>query len=330
MVSNLFFSFSGREPGSEAQASLPPAGVMLPTQTPTSFMSVEASREVLSSGQLHVNLEIVTDGAATGDGGNSWGGHQTRIVHTQDGVFTAYTVHGGGYFSRGWRLAWRKGDGTWPVIAQGEAGREPVNLLASPDGTLHIIGWPNGTGTLWSGKPSNGTITMQVSSIPGVASGFWPYNSAGIDHLGNLCVLTSGGEQPGEFRWACYLPAQTQWISGTIQTDYRYCYTYVFPHPNRGLSLVATRDVLWETLGYAKPAGEFDYVFNAFRYWHTDDISTTPIQERTFLKKYQQHNFPRHFWMLRLMLTWTPKGKCTFCIHVGGQVPAGNSNIGTE
>ena len=136
---------------------------------------------------------------------------------------------------------------------------------------------------------------MQVSSIPGVASGFWPYNSAGIDHLGNLCVLTSGGEQPGEFRWACYLPAQTQWISGTIQTDYRYCYTYVFPHPNRGLSLVATRDVLWETLGYTKPAGEFDYVFNAFRYWHTDDISTTPTQERTFLEEVPTTQFPAPF-----------------------------------
>ncbi len=87
-----------------------------------------------------LNLEIVTDGAATGDGGNSWGGHQTRIVHTRDGVFTAYTVPGDGYTSREWRLAWRKEDGSWSVIAQGGAGREPVNLLASPDRTLNIIG----------------------------------------------------------------------------------------------------------------------------------------------------------------------------------------------
>src|SRR3989339_132503 len=292
----LLFSFSSRELLSEAQVSiLTNAAATLPAPSPVSPVLTQLSKDVLSSRKLHLNLEIVTDGAVTGDGGNSWGGHQTRIVRTQDGVFTAYTVPGDGYTSREWRLAWRNDNGTWPVIAQGGAGREPVNLLASPDGTLNIIGWPNGTGTIWSGKPSNGTITMQSSSIPGVASGFWPYNSAGIDHLGNLCVLSSGGEQPGEFRWACYLPAETQWISGTTEIDYRYTYTYMFPRPDRGLSLVATRDVLWETLGYTKPEGAFDYVFNAFRYWRTDDMSTTPIQELTFLEEAPTTQFPEPY-----------------------------------
>jgi len=182
--------------------------------------------------QIHqTNLEIVTDNAATGDGGNSWGGHQTRIVHTEDGVFTAYTVEGGGYFAREWRLAWRQNDGTWSVIAQGLAGREPVNLLASPDRTLHIIGWPNGVGTMWSGKPESSTLALDTTVIPNVATGYWPYGSAGIDEAGNLCVLSStGGEEPGgTFDWACYLPSQTRWITQTSELDYRYCYTYMFP-----------------------------------------------------------------------------------------------------
>jgi hypothetical protein len=37
-------------------------------------------------------VELVTDQALVGDGGNSWGGHQTRIVRTKDGIFLAYTV----------------------------------------------------------------------------------------------------------------------------------------------------------------------------------------------------------------------------------------------
>ncbi len=142
------------------------------------------------------SLEIVTDKAATGDGGNPWGGHQTRIVRTNDGVFTAYTVEGSGYFDRKWRLAWRQEDGTWPVVAQGDAGKDPVNLLASPDGTLHVIGWPNETGTMWSGKPEGNQIVMTKEKIPGVSHSNWPYSSAGIDAEGNLCVLSTQGAKP--------------------------------------------------------------------------------------------------------------------------------------
>lgn len=230
-------------------------------------------------------LEIVADNAATGDGGNSWGGHQTRIVRTVDGVFTAYTDEGGGYFSREWRLAWRQEDGTWPVVAQGIAGREPVNLLASPDGTLYVVGWPSGIGTVWTGKPDNGTLQMTASTVPGVASGYWPYNSAGIDSAGNLCILSSSGEKPGYLDIACYRPAEGDWSTRSIEIDYRHCYTYVFPQPGGALSLVSTRDVLWETLGYEKPPGAFDYVFNAFRYWRTTNFTSEPLQELTFVEQ---------------------------------------------
>jgi hypothetical protein len=239
-------------------------------------------------------IETVTDNAATGDGGNSWGGHQTRIVHTEDGIFTAYTVEGGGYFSREWRLATRQANGTWAVIAQGGAGREPVNLLASPDGTLSVIGWPNGVGTIWSGKPESGTLTMTATTIPNVATGYWPYNSAGIDQVGNLCALSStGGENPGgTFDWACYLPSQSRWITQTNELDYRYCYTYVFPDPDRQLSLVSTRDVRWEALGYQKPPGASDYVFNAFRYWRTRNVISETIQQLSYAEEAPTDQYP--------------------------------------
>ena len=38
--------------------------------------------------------ELITDKAVSGDGGNHWGPHKTRIVRTQDGVFTVYAVAG--------------------------------------------------------------------------------------------------------------------------------------------------------------------------------------------------------------------------------------------
>jgi len=242
-------------------------------------------------------LEIVTNNAAIGNGGNNWGGHQTRIVHTQQGIFTAYTVEGSGEFSRVWQLAQRQSDGTWAIIAQGDAGMNPVNLLASPDGTLHIIGWPNGFGTMYSGKPQNGKIAITSERIPNKYQGNFPYSSAGIDASGNLCILSSdGGQTPGgTFSWACYLPSKSQWVPQNSQLDFKYCYTYVFTGPNGQLSLVATRDVRWSALGYSQPPGSFDYVFNAFRYWRTNDINSDPIKVLTFAEEVPTEQYPEPF-----------------------------------
>lgn len=246
-----------------------PSLTPLPSSTPTPQPLVYQSA-----------VELITNDAAVGDGGNNWGGHQSRIVHTQDGVFTAYTVDGGNPLSRNWKLVQRQLNGTWLVIAEGIAGREPVNLLASPDGTLHVIGWPGGAATMWSGKSNNGTLTMTAEKIPDLASGNWPYSSAGTDASGDLCVLSSlGGDTAiGWFKWACYIPSESKWISQASKLDYRFAYTYVFPRLDRQLALVSTRDVLWSALGYKQPANAFDYVFNAFGYWSTNDITSTPIQ----------------------------------------------------
>ena len=76
----LLISFSSRELLSEAQVSiLTNAVATLPAPSPVPPVLTQISKDVLSSRELHLNLKIVTDGAATGDGGNSWGGHQTRM-----------------------------------------------------------------------------------------------------------------------------------------------------------------------------------------------------------------------------------------------------------
>ncbi len=246
-------------------------------------------------------LEIVASNTISGDGGNAWGGHQTRIVRTLDGVFTAYMVQGSDYLSKEWRLAWRQEDGTWPVVAQGIGGREPVNLLASPDGTLHVIGWPGGIGTIWSGKPISHSLQMTASLIPGVAEGNWPYGSAGIDAAGNLCVVNTNeiyqNDQTvgGAYDWSCFVAAANKWVPKRSEFDYRYAYTYVFPRSNGELSLVATRDVRWEQLGYVKPTDAFDYVFNAFRYWHTADLQGEPLQVLNFAEEPPTAAYPDVF-----------------------------------
>lgn len=272
------------------------------------------------------NLEVITDSAATGDGGNAWGGHQTRIVHTKDGVFTAYTGEGSGYLDRKWKLTRRQEDGTWSVIAEGIAGREPVNLLTSPDGALYIVGWPDGVGTLWSGKPVGDQIIMVKESIPGMPVTDWPYSSAGIDSNGNVCVLASeGGQTPGGvFHWSCYLPAQKKWIHTATQLDYKFAYTYVFPQLDGELSIVSTRDVRWSALGYELPAGVFDYVFNAIGYWHSDNIESEPLMRLYFREEKPTESFLYAFLNAQEDSYLDSFGNLHILYHIEGESTNGN------
>jgi hypothetical protein len=215
-------------------------------------------------------LELVTGDAVAGDGGNAWGGHQCRIVRTRDGVFTAWTVAGKDDMSREWRLARRERE-RWRIVGSGVAGREPVNLLASPDGTVHVIGWPDGKARIWSGKPGGDKVSLRESLVPGLVEGHWAYGAAGIDGARELCVPFSEGDKPGAFRWARRGGGTDAWTGGTAVLDYRHCYTYVFPDAEGGATLVSSRDVKWESLGYAKPRGEFDYAFNAFGLWRISE-----------------------------------------------------------
>jgi len=253
-----------------------------------------SSVEVFSQLQtIDVDLEIITTNAlAGGDGGNQWGGHQCRIVRIPEGIFTIYTSGDENHFERQWHLMQRKATG-WHEIAVDKSGREPVNLMAGPDGMLHIIGWPGYQGTMWSGIPKNGEIKLTNEKIIAVYNGSHPYNSAGIDSAGNICVISSvdDNEVGGRFQWAYYDAAQKQWQGRVSFIDYRHCYTYVFPHPDRAISLVSTRDVRWQTMGYQQPPNTFAYVFNAFRYWIIEDINQ-PLLEMVFLEETPTPEFP--------------------------------------
>jgi hypothetical protein len=247
-------------------------------------------------------IEVVTNNAATF---NPKGGNQTRIVHTQDGVFTAYIVEHNGDYDHEWRLAKRQSDGTWAVIAQGDAGAFPVNLLASPDGTLNVVGWSNGIGMMWSGKPKDGKLVMTSAIIPKAVQGDLPYPAAGIDANGNLCVISVNPNRTGslnlgkstdaELRWAFYIPSQSRWVTQIYEVDYRYCYAYVFPGPNGQLSLVSTRDCSRELLGIAQPPGTNPWIFNAFRYWRTNDVSSETIQVLSFAEELPTDQYPNPF-----------------------------------
>jgi hypothetical protein len=236
-----------------------------------------------------VTLEVVTDNADNSADGNAWGGHQCRIVRTNQGVFTAYLVAGDDQMNKKWKLAHRQEQG-WNVIAEGLAGREPVNLLASPDGTLHIIAWPNRQPTLWSGLPAGGEVSLKSELLPFTTDDY-PYASAGIDRNGNIFVLASQ-LSPDFFKYSIRDITTGNWTTHTKELDFRHCYSYMLPDNNGGLFVVSTRDVEWSDLGLTKPDGAFDYAFNAFSLFGSSDYLSVPIERKAYIKEEQTTEFP--------------------------------------
>lgn len=256
------------------------------------FQPVQAAEDVQI---VQTPIEIITHEAAPGDGGNSWGGHQSRIVRTAEGVFSAFTVATGDDLNREWRLVWRQAANDWLMIAQGISGREPVNLLTAPDGTLYLVGYPAGIGTLWSGQPHDGNIDLHVQLIPGMEVGYWQYSAAGMDAAGNLCLVSSeGGGVGGRFRIACLRHGTDEWRTTTHELDYRYAYAYIFPS-QEGLSIIGTRDVEWGALGYQQPSGAFDYVFNALAWFYSTEVGNARFERRSFIEEQPTTAYPHVF-----------------------------------
>jgi hypothetical protein len=225
-------------------------------------------------------VEVISTAVGSGDGGNAWGGQQPKVARTADGVFAVYSTDQGtdegGFISRTWQLVRRQANGTWQPITSGIAGREPASLMALPSGKLAVFAWPGGEATLWTVSFANGQTTVTSEIVPGFPTDNWPYSSAGVDALGNLCLLSSDGTEDVTLHyWACRRAGTTRWIVKTTETPHRYAYAYVMPK-GAALNVVATRDTTWASLDLPHPGG-FDYAFNAYALWRTTNVARWPL-----------------------------------------------------
>ena len=242
-----------------------------------------------------VELVAADTGGGFNNGENAWGGHQTRIVRNRYGLFTAYTVSGTGTFShesdfdREWRLAKRTGDNQWTVIAKGQSGREPVNLLTSPDGELYIIGWPNKAAYVW--KLDDEGVVLEEYHVPGQwYLSDWPYGSAGTNENGDTVVLQSvdkNSPQSDDFRWSYYSAAEKKWYSHYLElsAEKRHCYTFLFPCGDGAVRWVSNRGVKWSEVGLCYPKGRFAYVFDSVGYWNIQDAKKKSAPEYLKIKQ---------------------------------------------
>lgn len=238
------------------------------------FLIIASSGYVFSQDEPYIDgFSEVCMAASTGDGSSSWGGHQCSVVRTSEGkTFTIYTIEGSSGLNRKFRLVMKTPE-SWEIVAEGDSGREPAQVLRGRDDRIFVVCWPNGAPKLWSNDP--GGLIFTSTDIPGDwdPGNNWPYFSTGIDQQGKLFLLTSGGGKPGYFKIAYRDPATGNWSAvKKIDLDYRYCYTYTIPDTEKGVFLGSLRDVRRSDLGYTQPAGAFDYVFNAVKTWVARDF----------------------------------------------------------
>ena len=238
-------------------------------------------------------VALLTSSAATGDAGNSWGGHKTRIVSTSKGdSWTVYQAPGSGYTAHQWVLMhYSAASGAWSQAASGNAGREPANLLRGPDDTIYVIAWPSGLPALWSSADN----FASQQNIPG--SWFqndWPYAGAGIDSAGNIYLVQTNSvdEKAGQLYYSVRSASTGQWSPvETAPSDLRSTYSFVLP--GGGLNIMASADVQWSTMGWSVPSGANNstYVWPQTSLFHATS-ATQAAGETTLHSESQTSQYP--------------------------------------
>jgi fibronectin type 3 domain-containing protein len=221
-------------------------------------------------------LDLLTSSAATGDAGNSWGGHKTRIVSTSKGdTYTVFQGAGSGYTSHQWVVMhYSAASGTWSQAGAGNAGREPANILRGPDDTIYVIAWPGGMPAMWTS--ADGFASQE--NIPGNwLQNDWPYAGAGIDGAGNIYLIqtNSNDEKPGQMYYSERNASSGQWSPvETTNSDMRSTYSFALPGGN-GFDIIASADVQWKTMGWSVPSNPMNstYVWPEVNLFHSGSAS---------------------------------------------------------
>ncbi len=243
-------------------------------------------------------LEVVTEqafGTKNEYVPNSWGVQKNRIIRTTTGdLFTVFISQGDDAQDRQWHLIHKAPDGNWQEIKTGNAGVEPINILRGPRNEIHLFAWPGNQGQLQHLISSDGGKSFQSEWIPGAWAGQQEqgYSGSGINERGDIVFFQTGTEKSGVFNWTYYNATKHIWTFHSNTFDYRYTYAFVIPGGNNDLTMVAMRDVIREELGYpAAPRDDFDYVYNAIKYFHVSNVDNP---KSTFTQTMVKEVHPRN------------------------------------
>ncbi|HYF93777.1 MAG TPA: copper amine oxidase N-terminal domain-containing protein [Symbiobacteriaceae bacterium] len=229
-----------------------------------------------------VGLELLELVAAETHPAGVGTGNQARITRTGAGVFTTYLMPDTTY-----HVEWRS-PGGWMTVAQGKGAEEAPQVLRGPDDGAYVVDWPFNAPRVSYTAPGKAQFTQGGPLLNRFTPVARPQAAAGISPGGEIVVSNAlDAKGKGHFEWASYSTSTRQWSAiQKIEFAHRWEFIYVVPGADHSLTLVANRKAQWETLGYQRPAGAGDSLWNALRLWYSADTTTgspsdTLIHEET-------------------------------------------------
>ncbi|GER91771.1 hypothetical protein KDW_59330 [Dictyobacter vulcani] len=283
-----------------------PAPTKSPTPTPTATPTVTPTETgtptpiptvtpvPLTGTPVLTRLEQVTDQAFGQNDTyvpNSWGVQKSRFVRTSTGdLFTVTIDAGQNLQNRQWHLLHRTTSATWEDLQHGNAGTEPINILRGPHDELHLFTWPGTNGTLVHLISTDLGKTFKSENVAGSWLKDQGYSGSSIDAKGNIVIFQTAADKPGSFLWSFYCVTTHQWTFHQSDIDYRYTYAFFFPGQHNDMTIVGMRDVKRTELNFPSASGNFNYVFNAIKYFYIKDVSHPVLQEIKVAEVQPQNN----------------------------------------
>ncbi len=244
--------------------------------------------------------------------------HETRIVETPYGTFAviplwadsnSWGTIGGANFT----LFRIYDDGSYTQLGTWDMAHHTSkpNIMYAADGNIYISQNDDQSDYVSSlmlyfdpsAPNSDGSYNIHggrtnISYTGGRAPGGYGYIQPILDDTnGKIYIMASGGSNGGYLAWTIYNYNTHSWETSSSYTaqinTYRHCYFYGYSDGNRGIYLVAGRDVLLSTLGLAGTVTGADYAWDEVNLFHIPNMNNTGytrtvVLEADYTQTYRQ------------------------------------------
>ena len=245
-----------------------------------------------------------------------WGGQQSRMVVTDEGVFAVYVYKQHGELlgtEDGYHFADRRSvalvmqpaacpNGDWVVLHTWNHNSNIPIIMSDASGNVYVAmyegiqTWPirdyrpsvaRYTAGSWDIAAGQLTVPIQSNIWMEMGGHHGEYTSANISPDGIIYLIAADNVREGAASGQGYMDivvfdtnSFTWTAMGRLWTEFRFCYMYLnfVRNANGGydIEIIGNRDELWHRLGYANRP-PFDWIFDGFTYWRiSPEFPTTP------------------------------------------------------
>lgn len=261
-------------------------------------------------------IPISTNSATQAAGNGIHSGHQTRIVYTEHGIYSAYvtntqnkTVNGRTAKTNTFTIfKIQNGQSTALYSDDFPADSSSVNIMQDTQtGDVYVAAIPTNKYVqpqepAWLAMYRVDAETDEITKVfttldfevPSQPVHGYGYSQPIMDVANRkIYALYSGGDGSqkadaekdvgdwGYFAWAIYDMESGQWedTMRTIRTNYRFCYHYAYADGNGGISFITQRDVTKESVGHSE-------ISHAKYVWDELDLFVIP---NMYEEEYEQY-----------------------------------------